>query len=76
MIDPPYWNQGYASEALQLAIEEIFQMGYDEVCAGAFDENPGSFRVMEKCGMNKIEKTDSIMYQGVEHHCSYYSIKK
>ena len=76
VMDPLFWNQGYATESLQIAIEELFQMGYEEVCAGAFDENPGSFRVMEKCGMKKIAKTDSILYQGIDHHCSYYSIRK
>lgn len=76
VVDPAFENQGYATESLQIAIEELFQKGYTQVLAGAFDENPGSFRVMEKCGMKKIAKTDSIMYQGIEHHCSYYSIKK
>ena len=76
VVDPAFGNQGYATESLQIAIKELFQMGYTQVLAGAFDENPGSFRVMEKCGMKKIAKKDSIMYQGREHHCSYYSITK
>lgn len=76
VIDPLFWNNGYGTEALQEAIMQLFQMGFLEISAGAFDENPGSFRVMEKCGMKRLNQKDSIEYGGIWHTCSYYSIKK
>jgi len=72
---PDYYNQGYATEALSGAIEDLFKHGYKEILAGAFVENPASIRVMEKCGMKKIDKTDEIEYRGKKHKCIYYMIE-
>lgn len=72
VIHPRYWNRGYASAALRLAIAQLFALGYREVIAGAFSENAASFRVMEKAGMLPLEKQDSIEYRGKVHLCRYY----
>lgn len=74
VIHPPYHGRGYATEALKLAIKELFHRGFREVTAGAFAENPASLRVMEKAGMTRISKTDEIEYRGKVHQCIYYSI--
>jgi len=74
-IHPDYHNHGYATEMLKAVIQDLFQKGYREVIAAAFDSNPASFRVMEKSGMTRIEKTEEILYHGQNHHCIFYSIK-
>ena len=73
-LHPNYWNKGYATEALEVAIKELFRIGYKTVVAGHFAENLASGRVMQKCGMTKIDKTDEIEYKGIKHLCVYYAI--
>ena len=76
VLHPDYHNRGYMTQALQTAIEELFQLGYRTVITGAFETNLPSIRVMEKCGMKKTEKTDTIPYRGKTHLCVYYKIEK
>ena len=75
-LHPDFWNKGYATEALEVAISELFAIGYKTVIAAHFIENPASGRVMQKCGMTRIEKTEVIEYQGTSHPCIYYAITK
>ncbi len=75
-LHPDYHNNGYATEALSLAINELFQKGFAEIVAGAFTENPASFRVMQKCGMTPTGEEEFIEYKGVSRRCLYYSILK
>lgn len=76
VIHPDYRGNGYAPEALETAIHELFRMGYSHIETGFFEENPASRRVMEKCGMHKLEKQDDVEYQGKCHHCLYFGIDK
>lgn len=47
----PYWNKGYATEALHALIDYAFtDLTHDAVQAGARVTNPVSRRVLEKCG--------------------------
>jgi RimJ/RimL family protein N-acetyltransferase len=46
------------------------------VTAGAFEDNLASLRVMEKCGMQPMEHTDTIEYRGCEHLCLYRAIDR
>jgi RimJ/RimL family protein N-acetyltransferase len=47
----PYWNKGYATEALHALIDYAFtDFTHDAVQAGARVTNPASRRVLEKCG--------------------------
>ena len=73
VIHPAHQGRGYMTKALNIAISELFQRGFTEVITGAFEENRASLRVMEKCGMRKLEKTDEIAYRGRTHRCIYYS---
>ena len=73
---PDVWGRGYATAALKLAIADLFELGFDQVVAGAFVENPASLRVMEKAGMAPIEKVDEIEYRGRTHTCVYRAISK
>ena len=61
---------------LKLAIADLFELGFKQVVAGAFVENPASLRVMEKAGMTPIEKVDEIEYRGRTHTCVYRAITK
>lgn len=76
VIYPDHWNQGYAAEALDAAVRELFACGFAAVRAGAFEENPASLRVMEKCGMTPLELTEDIEYRGRTHRCIYREIRK
>jgi len=47
----PYWNKGYATEALHALIDYAFtDLTHDALQAGARVTNPASRRVLEKCG--------------------------
>ena len=72
VIHPDFHGKGYMTKALRLAMEELFSLGYEEILTGAFSSNAASIRVMEKCGMTKLDKTDDIQYRGVTHTCVYY----
>ena len=72
VIHPDYQGKGYMTEALLLAMEELFSLGYEEILTGAFSTNIPSIRVMEKCGMTKLSKTDEIQYRGATRTCVYY----
>ena len=74
-FNPRFYNKGYATEAVSKMIEFLFTEGFAEVTAGAFEENPASMRVMEKSGMLRVPKTESIEYRGKAHNCLFYSIK-
>lgn len=76
VISPEYKGNGYATEALKAAIDELFRMGYNHVTAVFFEENAASRRVMEKCGMHLLDMEDTEDYQGVTHRCLYCGIDK
>ena len=72
VIHPDFHGMGYMTQALKLAIGEMFDKGYTQIITGAFSTNAASIRVMKKCGMTKLDKTDEIEYRGVTHTCVYY----
>ena len=73
VIHPDFHGKGYMTEALKHAMDELFSLGYEEIVACAFSSNTASIRVMEKCGMTPLVKTDEIEYRGITHTCVYYS---
>ena len=75
-LHPDYHNRGFATEAFGAAISHLFSQGFEEIIAGAFEENAASMRVMEKCGMKRTKMTAEVKYRGITHKCIYYSIKK
>lgn len=52
VLNPKYWGQGIATEAVSAAIEFAFnELGANRVEAKFIEGNGASLRVMEKCGM-------------------------
>ncbi|MBB3020432.1 RimJ/RimL family protein N-acetyltransferase [Microvirga lupini] len=50
-LGTPYWGKGYVTEAVRALIDAFFAYGEeDEITACARVINPGSRRVLEKCG--------------------------
>ena len=76
VIRPDMKNRGYASEALSAAINELFRMGYATARCGFFEDNIASRRVMEKCGMHSVDKTEVVAHQGISRRCLYYEIER
>ena len=76
VISPSHQNKGFCTEAMRGAIQYLFEKGFSEVICGAFEENAASLRVMQKCGMKLLDKTDVIEYRGKNYNCIYYSIEK
>ena len=71
-VHPDFKGKGYATEALMAGLDVLFKAGISVVETGAFEENLASIRVMEKSGMTRIDKEDSIEYRGKTHRCVYY----
>lgn len=74
VISPDHWGKGYATEAVTAAIGALREAGFGCVYAGAFRENAASIRVMQKCGMHLLDRTERLEYRGVLHDCVYYGI--
>jgi RimJ/RimL family protein N-acetyltransferase len=50
-IGGPYWNRGFATEAVRALIDHAFgELEHEALQAGARVSNPASRRVLEKCG--------------------------
>ena len=76
VVHPLYHGRGIMTAALKLALTEVFSKGFATITCGAFEENPASMRVMEKCGMKRVDFTEIIEYRGKGRLCIYYEITK
>ena len=75
VIATEHQRKGFATEAVGCCIDELFRMGFMQVTAGFFKGNIASRRVMEKCGMQKLDFEEDIEYKGALQHCIYYGIE-
>lgn len=75
-VCPHHWGNGYAAEVLRASIRELFDMGFSVVKTGAFEENIASIRVMEKCSMTRLDKTDELEYRGKVHRCVWFEARR
>jgi [ribosomal protein S5]-alanine N-acetyltransferase len=73
VIHPDFHNKGYATEMLSSVMEDLSKKGFSTIIACAFETSLASIRVMEKCGMKRIEKETDIFYKNRNQHCVYYS---
>ncbi|KAB2336054.1 GNAT family N-acetyltransferase [Cytobacillus depressus] len=77
-IGKPFWGNGYGTEAAKLVIKYGFEaLNLNRIYAAAFTSNPGSWRIMEKCGM-KHEGIfrHHVIKEGKPLDLTYYSILK
>ena len=67
-----YWRQGFGYEVAMAWLKYGFEtVGLDRIVAVADPENKGSWRIMEKCGM-QYEHTE--VHYGMD--CVYYAISR
>ncbi len=67
-----YWGQGFGFEAAYGWLDFGFRKcGLERIVAVAHPENTGSWRIMEKCGMD-YQKTEK--HYGID--CVYYAIDR
>ena len=69
VIDPAFQGRGFATEAVNAVINELREMGFKKVVADFFEENIGSRKVMEKCGMHLNGNSDYEEYRGKKFKC-------
>lgn len=50
------WNKGYMTEACKALIDYLFSLGYKKVTIRANEDNIGSNRVIQKCGLKLTHK--------------------
>ena len=64
-IGRPYWGEGYMTEACEALLAEADStLGPDDRTAGAFTDNPGSARVLEKLGFERTGKPNHYYSMG------------
>ena len=62
VLNPKFWGQGLAKEALDKIIEFGFEiLGFDTLFAKFIEENERSKKVLEKCGFSFYEKEDKLL---------------
>ena len=50
VVGPPFWNTGYATEAVRAAVDHLFAAGARALTACVFTDNPASAHVLERIG--------------------------
>ena len=75
-IARPCWNRGLMTEALSAIVSWGFdEVGLEKICSRMDVENVGSWRVMEKIGMNREGTLRSHgVNRGVHYDCHCYGI--
>lgn len=72
VIDPEHKSNGYATEVLEVSMDELFHLGFSKVKTGVFEGNLASMRVMEKSSMRRLDITSSLEYRGKIHKCIWF----
>lgn len=63
-LDIPYWNKGIMTEAAKAVVDYLFsKVGFDRISSGCDTRNIGSYRVMEKIGMQREGTLRRFYYQ-------------
>lgn len=67
LIDPKYQGQGYATEAAKGMIDYMFlKCEIKEIITGAAIVNEPSWRIMEKLGFERLNRTRMVQYTFVD----------
>lgn len=78
-LDSRYQGMGFGTEAAKLMLDYMFyEVGIKKIETCAAIENPASWKIMEKFGFCKLNKTKMIKYtvQNEETKCYCYEITK
>lgn len=71
-LKPSYWRRGIGFEAASVWLKHGFEFaGLERIVAVCDEENTGSWRIMEKCGM-----TFEGMKRAYGMECRFYAISK
>lgn len=74
MIDPKFQGHGYGTEAAKAMIDFMFlECEIEQIITGAAICNPASWRIMEKLGFERQEKTKMIQYTFLDGLTEIYS---
>ena len=74
IIDPNFQGNGYASEAATAMIDFMFEeCEIDEIRTAAAINNSSSWKIMEKLGFKRQEKTKMIQYTFLDEATETYS---
>lgn len=63
------WGKGIMTEAVRAVIDELFECGFDKLCACHNVDNPASGKVMEKCGMTYVGNATAQKKFGSDEQC-------
>ena len=74
-IRPSKRRKGYATKLLNMTLEKAKNIGIDRVLLGAYEDNIGSWKTMEKCGA-EFEKTVIEEETGLKIKRYWISLKK
>lgn len=64
-----YWNNSYATEALNEVINNLFKNGVDRIIAKHHIDNSASGKVMEKCNMRFVGLAKAQAKFGSDEQC-------
>ena len=68
-IGRPFWGKGFATQALDWALERCFlELGRSAVWCGYYEGNEASRRVQEKCGMTWVRSEERTWCPRVEEY--------
>lgn len=66
-IDPKFHGKGYGTEAARAMIDFMFnEVGIKEIRTGAAIDNPASWKIMERIGFEKTNKTKLVQYTYID----------
>ena len=71
-IRSEFHGKGCGTAALKAGAEFFLARGFETVVAGAFVENKASIRAIEKSGMTRLERRETLTYRGQDHECVYF----
>jgi [ribosomal protein S5]-alanine N-acetyltransferase len=77
-LGKPYWNRGYATEAVKkLAAFAFHDLRAEQVWASWFNDNPASGRVLEKLGFRIVETYDAAsLARGRSQLCNRTTLRR
>ena len=74
IIDPKFQGHGYGTEAAKAMIDFMFlECEIEQIITGAAICNPASWKIMEKLGFERQEKTKMIQYTFLDELTEIYS---